>query len=179
VREKFVENGEEVADLEVWKSTLDLLVLHPGVVLEFGHHSENEVYSAKNTFTSRVVSSLDTVHPHVEQHLYDGSVLVDRVDSLLSNLSVELGSEEGEVTLSGEGIQVLVFYILLQEIAHSPSFVQGLKSHPRYSQEDLRKLASFSIGGKEVAVEYDIVSDLHASVVLNSEIEEIEALANL
>jgi hypothetical protein len=176
VREDFVEDGEEVKDLEFWESIFEILLLHPGVVLEFDYQSEFEVYTAKNTFTSRIHSSLDVVHPHVEQHLYRGTELLKRVDTLLSNLTVELGSEETSVNISERGIQTLVFYVFLQEIAHSSELIQNLKKHPRYSQEDLQKLAAFSLDGREVVVRYDVISSLTLSVVLNEEVKEIEAL---
>lgn len=177
IREVFVEDEQAVSDLPVWKSFLDILVLHPGIVLELDYQSEYEVYSAKNTLENRLVSSLDTVYPHVEQHLYDGTNLVRSVDSLISNLSVEFGDEGRAVDISGQGIQVLVLYVFVQEVAHDSSFLQGLRNHPRYSREDLRKLASFSLQGEEAAVKYGIVNKLQFSVVLKSEIEKIESLA--
>jgi hypothetical protein len=176
VQEDFVDDGGEVEDLDFWGSIFEVILLHPGVVLEFSQRSKFGVYPGKNTLANRIHSSLELVHPHVEQHLYREVYLVERVDTLLSNLTVELGDKESETSISGDGIRALVFNTFLQEIAHKHNFIQNLKRHPTYTEEDLRELGAFSLNGRDAAVSYEVVSQLTLSVVLKEEIEQIKKL---
>jgi hypothetical protein len=174
VRDNFVKGGEEVKQLEVFESVFEVLLLHPGLVLEFDYKSDFKVYSAKNRLANRIEDSLDIVHPPVEQHLYRGTELTDRIKNMLSNLTVEFGGEETSINISGDGIRALVFYSFIQQVSHTSSLIQNLKSH--YSQEDLRLLANLSVDGKQKAVDYGIINSLTLTAYLNDEIDEIEEL---
>jgi len=177
VQDAFIgESERDVSELTVWRSTCEILFLHPGVVLEFDHTSAYTVYQSKNGLANRLVSVFKDVHPHIGQHILDGEMLTKDVETLLTNLAVELETEAATIDLDGTGIQALLLYLLVQRIASSDSFLEGLTTHERFAGPHLSELAEFVLEADEVMVDYGLVTSLQWSFTLADQREEIEAL---
>jgi hypothetical protein len=153
-----------------------VLFLHPGLVLDLDEQTRRSVIRSRNALGNHLKNAFDTIHPHVAQHLLRGQALVERTDTLLNNFSVEFDVESQAITISDHGIRVLVLYTLIQNISSSDTFIQGLKEHPRFSEEDVMTLAEFALQASDDIVEYDLVNELGWSIVLSDAREQLVSL---
>ena len=177
VRDAFLGDNDTVAfELDVWRSIAEVLFLHPGIVLEFDHESKYSAIPSKNGFASQLVTVFTNIDPHVGQHLLNGETLIEQVETLLNNLSVEIGTTEDEITLSGTGIQTLLLYILVQRTASSESFLDGLANHPRFGGDSVSNLATFLLQADESIVFYNLVNSLQWSITLKEPRTKVKRL---
>lgn len=154
-----------ISEHKICQSVCDLLFLHPGIVLEFESNTSHSVLQSKNKLRNQIVNSFKECHPYVAKHLLQGDILVEQVENLLDTLSVEFGTSEEEIKLSGRGIQVVVLYILIQRTDASKSFLSGLSAHEQFSGDSLTNLINFALEAEEAIFDYGIMNQLEKAVV--------------
>ena len=166
VRKAFLGSSEnEVFELGIWGAISEILFLHPGVVLEFEYGSAHSVFTSKNGLASRLKTIFEDIQTHIKQHVLNGQTLTQDVESLLENLSIELADSDGKIELTGQGIQALVLYILVQNISED-EFFDFLRNSPQFSGEPASTLAQFALQADETIVAYGLVSSLQWSIAL-------------
>lgn len=175
----FGHRDQPIKDEPKWHSLCELIFLHPGIVLEFDHHSDNTVFHSQNRLASRLVSVFIDIHPYIGQHLMTGAPLIEHVNTLLSNLTVELGDEDSNIELSGRGIQALLLYLLIQRFANQDAFFDGATPHPDTSQDDISTVAGYVLQAEDALIVYNLMNSLALTVTVKNELDEIKSLANV
>jgi uncharacterized damage-inducible protein DinB len=173
----FGHRDHSIRDEPAWQSLCEILFLHPGIILEFEHHSHYTVFRSQNRLASRLVSVFIDVHPYIGQHFLTGAPLIEQVNTLLSNLTVELGDDDSEIELSGRGIQALLLYLLIQRFANQDAFFDGATPHPDTSEDDISAVAGYAIQAEDALVTYDLMSSLMLTVTVKKELDDIKSLA--
>ena len=167
VRQAFLgEKTTEPLDLDIWQGVADVLFFHPGIVLEFSHRSTHSISRSETSLASGFVAIFREIQPHVGQYVLNGHLLVQRTETLLDNLAVELGAEDSEIRLSGTGIRVLVLYILIQRTDADDSLSEALRVHPQFSGDAASKLARFVLESENEIISYNLVGSLQWEIRL-------------
>ena len=161
----FADADATISEHRIWQSVCGLLFLHPGVVLEFEYNTGYSVFHSKNTLRNQIVDAFKNSHPYIAQHLLQGETLVEQVETLLDTLSVQFGTSEEEIELSGKGMQIVVLYILIQRTDASESFLSGLSAHEQFSGARLTSLINFALEAEEAIFDYGIMAPLEKAVV--------------
>jgi len=164
-KEDFADADATISEHRIWQSVCGLLFLHPGVVLEFEYNTGHSVFHSKNTLRNQIVDAFKNSHPYIAQHLLHGETLVEQVETLLDTLSVQFGTSEEEIKLSGKGMQIVVLYILIQRTDASESFLSGLSAHEKFSGARLKSLINFALKAEEAIFDYGIMAPLEKAVV--------------
>ena len=161
----FGDTDTTISEHRIWGSICGILFLHPGIVLEFEYNTNQSVFQAKNTLRNQIVDAFKNSHPYIAQHLLQGNTLVEQVETLLDTLSVQFGTSEEEIQLSGRGIQVFLLYILIQRTDSSESFLSSLSTHDRFSGDQLTNLITFALEAEDAILDYGIMTQLEKAVV--------------
>ena len=156
----------EPLHLDIWQGVADVLFFHPGIVLEFSHRSTHSISRSETSLASGFVAIFREIQPHVGQYVLNGHLLVQRTETLLDNLAVELGAEDSEIRLSGTGIRVLVLYILIQRTDADDSLSEALRVHPQFSGDAASKLARFVLESENEIISYNLVGSLQWEIRL-------------
>ena len=156
----------EPLDLDIWQGVADVLFFHPGIVLEFAHRSTHSITKSETSLASGFAAIFREIQPHVGQYVLNGHLLVQRTETLLDNLAVELGAEDSEIRLSGTGIRVLVLYILIQRTDADGSLSEALRVHPQFSGDAASKLARFVLESENEIISYNLVGSLQWEIRL-------------
>lgn len=176
--ELFGHHDQPIVDDGIWQDFCEIFFLHPGVLLEFDHHSDSTVFPSQNRLASRLVTIFIDVHPHIGQHLLTGTPLIEYVNTLLSNLTVELGDDDSEIELSDRGIQALLLYLLIQRFVNPDAFFDGATPYPDASRDGISTVAEYVIPAEDALVSYDLMNSLALTVTVKEELDEIKSLAN-
>lgn len=160
---------DEIDSIEahpLWTTVFDSLFFDPSLVLELDHRAGREVTVPRQNFARQIRSSLSLANPAIWQYLYDGSYLVPEAAVKLENLRVDYREEEQEVPVSTNGTQVLLLYILVQQVVSNSTFLDGLRNHPQFSTDDIESLAEFAVQANDFIVEYGLVGRIQWSIPL-------------
>lgn len=166
-KEFLTDEVDSVDELTLWETVFDSLFIHPSLVLELDYRAGREVTAPRHEFARQIKSSLSLANPAIWQYLYDGSYVVSEANIHLENLQVDYSEMDHEVPVSTSGTQVLLLYILVQQVVSSADFLEGLQDHPKFSTEDVRSLVDFAVQADETIVEYGLVGKVQWSIVLN------------
>jgi hypothetical protein len=177
VKEEFLtEEVDSVDELPLWTTVFDSIFFHPGLILELDYRAGRGVTTPRLTFARRIRSSLRLATPTIWQYLFDGPYVVRKATLQLENLQVDYSETEQEVPATTHGIQVLLLYILVQQVESNSNFLDGLRNHPRFSSDDIRSLAEFAVEANDAIVEYDLVSNIQWNVALKRAYTEVRDL---